>query len=401
MTNVRTAKFQSKETSVNPSFLISSLGRTSIDSTRVYLPTRYIKDWNKIPLTINHAAWDYNGEVVTSSERYSFVGEGYMIGLQVAKRGKNGNEECLIIGFSSKVLGGKNYFKGITEKTLPIAYNVISQALKNRGIGEISFENFKRGTTCDSDIKRDCIDSSNNLDLSYTGNHVIDTNGAKRTISQFAAIKGKASFKTGLQLGERKKGSQGNPFFKIYNKGIEIKQSINSTDDSFFNSIPTAANDSKITNVWRLEVTMKNKSMLEANGLPNTLGELVKVSEQQLGEVLEANLNKWVRKEIKPLQKQKVKMNLSSEDVLLSMAIENGFITLDNYSNRLIIEGISKRNVIRKKNRFVELYDMIKYNHSKPTKQLENSLKTDTNIQGNSSSDLSTFCGGILYAANA
>jgi hypothetical protein len=405
MTNVQVNRKDYNISTSKDSLLVQNLGRTSIDSLKLHVPTRYIKNFDISRLTQSHVVFNSDCELLSKFDKYQLKANGFVLGIQRAKGGKYAVQEQLLIMFSSKVLGGARYYEGLHSDTIRLAYEKINSALIDKGIGFMDSATFLNGTCTDVDIKCDKRDSSNSLSLGKVAKRIINTNGANRTLSQFAP-KGKSSFKTGLQLGSRITGTQGSSFYKIYNKPEEMKQAIihaaNHNEDCFFNSIPTIANDSNMSNVWRSEVTMKGKAMLSANGLPNTLGELMQVSGNKLNEVIESNFMKWVKKEIAPLPIPKaVKEGLSSEELVILDCIISGLYTYDIYVDRLKLWNTTRSTMKRKKKRFLELLSIAEGNNTKQQITLVNNPKSDSNIQGNPSSDLSTFCNGILYAANA
>jgi hypothetical protein len=395
MTNVRTAKFQSKETSVNPSFLISSLGRTSIDSCKARIATRYIKNCDITNLRQDSMTWDSQGEILCEKYKYKYESEGLIFGL---RNESEKNEEELVIIFHSKILKGFRYYEGISKHTIKDVYNQVNKKLKELEIGSISYHNFMLCRLTDVDIKCDYRDTKG-LSLNLVAKSIIDTNSSKRILATFSKD-GNSSFKTGMQLNTRASGTVASPNTKVYNKGNQINECLAKNRNSYFNSIPTANNDRQITNVYRIEITMKDKTMLKENGLPNTLGELMQVSEEQLNEVLQLNFMKWVKKEIKPIQEQEIKTGMSIEDIITLDCIKRKVYTYDSYVILIESSNASDRQIRRKKKRFVELLHIANMKTSTKLKRAKNSFKTDSNNLGNSSSDLSTFCEGIMYAAN-
>ena len=401
MTKIQKSTLLSNRNAFNSSLLIKSLGTVSTDSLKLRIPTRLIInfDISRLQQTIVTLNSDY--VLVKQYNKFTLDDKNkkLVIGLRAAKGGKNYNEQELIFMFSSKILGGAKYYQGITKNNINTAYNNIKESLIKNGIGYLEYNTFMNGIITDIDIKKDCIDKQG-LSLSKVANHIIDSNGAKRTVSQFSQ-KGRASFKTGLQLNTRQTGSVGNPFIKVYNKGIEMKYSMEVDNDSFFNTIPSIEVDSKITNVWRTELTIKDSTMLKANNLPNRLGAFLEVSEKKYNEVLEDNFMKWAKKEIRPLEQRVLKLGFNSEELLLMMNIKNNYITFDSYIDMLIFGGVPKRTIERKKKRFIELYKVVEQDMPKIQKTSLDSSKRDINIEGQSSSDLSSFCGGIMYCLNA
>lgn len=383
------------------SYLRANLGAASLDSLKVRIPTNRIKNFDKSRLIETTIKVDSNGVLLAEKQRYRLEKHGFLMGIRLeTNKGYYHSPEELVLMFSSKLLGRK-YFEGINKENIALIHAYIASKLEEDSIGFLSYDSFMNGSITDVDIKSDMIDKGGFKAINLK--KVINLDGAARTMKTFSAI-GRATYKTGVQLSNRKQASQGVPFFKIYNKGYEIDnrclEAIKKGCDDFYLTLPNIKAERKVRDVWRVELTMKNSAMLKANNLPNTLGGILNVSSQRLYQVLEENFYKWSKSDYKPVKESKQKEGLSAEELALIFGIRAGCFDLESYLLLLRDGGIPKRTLERKKKRFKELTQMVLMDRDYVVKSRVYKAENHGNFCELSIIDLRHFCKGILYCEN-
>jgi hypothetical protein len=181
----------------------------------------------------------------------------------------------VLIYFPAKI--SDNYFNGISREDVI----GVLEYLKDKSY--LTFDNvdhiYNSIFVKDLDIKMDnCLNKSDKIDIKEYNQDL-----KSRFIGTPDAFKLIDSKKQGfgIQCYERSKSSLTRPFFKFYDKSMEIKKDID-----FFDSLPNEVREILISKfVYRYEFTMKDNTFFKKYEISNNLAEIHKVSQEKWKEI--------------------------------------------------------------------------------------------------------------------
>ena len=195
---------------------------------------------------------------------------------------KNAPEKFLFIGINSKILEQK-YFEGITSDNIRLIYDKIIK----HNIASFTFEDFLNGECTDVDFKKDVrcheFQKVKSILSKMTKKTGLYGNGAK-TFNQ--------KDNSGIQWSKRETSTPSNPYFKLYNKKVELE-----TKSVLYFEKYIKDQDYNLSGLIRIEYTIKNKKHFRENEVEGTrLTSLLQLSE----EVKNAMLKKIVKHHLLP-----------------------------------------------------------------------------------------------------
>lgn len=266
------------------------------------------------------------------------------------KHGKDKHQkpqDFLIILINSKCLGPK-YLEGIT----PENYSLVYDALMRLEWFDFTYLTFIESDITDTDIKIDL-----NTDILHDAlmREWLNTNTGH--VSSEVG-KGKKSHNTktnkGIEYNTRYSGTPVNPFLKIYDKPLELRNKSN----TFYEYWLDEKCPEKLT---RIEGTLKDKAHFKHHGITNTLSGLI---DADLNEVIRSMLKSQINRKEYKIKEEK----MNSTDRLIAEIIhlqkESGIDSIQiifqntwdrwfsgaEYSNK-------KTEKYRLKRKFIEVYE--------------------------------------------
>lgn len=232
------------------------LHKTTIDSFKIRIPIDKVtitdSELNQILITVNETTGERIGTPELRKKKYIDDDRKIKITFQIESiRDNKAHSEYLTIKVTSKLLTD-NYFQGITPNNIKQVYNTI----QSFGVAIFTFDDFINSSVTDIDFKTDF--KANQVEYKELLTLVLLT--AKDSIYQGKGIRTfNKKNNTGFQFSDRRTATPSNPYFKIYNKEIEMNtkskdfKELYITDDT--------------TDLHRLEFTLKDKKHLAKYGI--------------------------------------------------------------------------------------------------------------------------------------
>jgi len=185
---------------------------------------------------------------------------------------KNAPEKFLLIGISSKILETK-YLEGITSENIRLIYDRLQK--QNQAL--FSYDDFLNGECTDVDFKKDVRCHEFQKVKSILSNMTKKTgkygNGARSFNKKD---------NSGIQWSDRRTGTPANPYFKLYNKKIELE-----TKSVFFYDEFIKDQEYNLSGLIRIEYTIKNKKHFRESGVEGTrLTSLLQLNEEVKNDML-------------------------------------------------------------------------------------------------------------------
>lgn len=238
----------------------------------------YDKDLNRHLITFSPDDDDIYEEFKQKSKAYDLDGVRFRVGYKENDAScKPRPEDCIYILINSKHLG-KNYFDGITKKTIQRIYDFIK---KNRII-DCDKSAFYGGTVTDMDFKKDYVMEMNRYEDFLR--KIDDMTLLSKKRSEGAdAFNGKWNKGRAFSYRETRSYMKA-PFFKIYHKGLELLNPGEKGSNAFYQQFLEPLD---VKNIIRLEATVKNKTHFDTFHFfnkTNTLKDVLDLSfdEKQL-----------------------------------------------------------------------------------------------------------------------
>lgn len=189
----------------------------------------------------------------------------------------------LVLGLPSKLIK-HNYFKGINKNTLEQLYEEI-QAQKQT---TFTYETLLNAQVTDIDICKDVYLSQDKYETiqRYSKQNVLPSTAIKQGYQLYKDESNKNTL--GFQFNIRNQTSK--PFYKVYNKELEIKE--NHKMKLFFENYLQGTD---VKDLKRVELTIKNKTQLNqwynVKGL-NTMDNLLSVSQDEYSAIINTGFHR-------------------------------------------------------------------------------------------------------------
>ena len=315
--------------------------RFDIDSFKLRIPLSKIKEYPTIINDRVHTVSETTGEIYGTKEqktatlhtnnRYvSFIAS-------IEQQSIDGNRigtksQFLTLKLTSKLLTDQ-YFSGIRKDNI----DIIHRTVLGQGI-DVSREDFINSELTDIDFKSDIPKSSTNIATLRAFSYQLMHNTNKVELVK----KHNHSFKqknTGVWFNDRKSATTAYPYIKIYDKSIELRYK--STD--FANEYLRHQD----TDFWRLEYTLKGKSMFDKYGINNTLKSMLELDYEAKTDIAKSIWQQYVNPDRKVLD---VSEKSKLDELALSLAIS--YMIADGYTQSQVIDcfcsGVKNRSTKQK-----------------------------------------------------
>jgi hypothetical protein len=262
-------------------------------------------------------------------------------------------EEFYTFKITSKLLK-QDYFNGIDYTTIKSIYDYIESVgysidYKDFIISELTDIDYKFDLTLTPEVYKSIVKQYNLNAKEWKELHKgIDPYNKKNN--------------QGIGFGIRERATPSYPFMKFYNKEVECK----SKSFNFFNVYPM-----NIDNLYRWELTIKNKKHFDYLELNNTLEfhlQLVEENQNKLWELFKMYHNIHLNNFTKSIEETKNKEYKNMNDIILSALVEKlinenefGLKSITNYFNFLLEnENISRMSKYRMLKKVEEIYNGFK-----------------------------------------
>jgi hypothetical protein len=255
------------------------LNSPSIDSLQIRIPLSLVDDYSD-SLTENTILISETGEVLeerTANRVHLTKDKALSFQVKNVRHSGRENISCVQIMATSKLLKGR-YLDGINKDN----FKIIQNAIQREGLIKIRPDVLlTQGLVTDVDIKADAYLPSHVDFVEYTKQLERDCRisskigeGCKRYNNQNQG--------QGIQFGTRKTATVSLPFFKVYNKCLELL-----TNSSEFTKENLSGNQD-LSGLVRTEVTVKNREAFKRvlGTSDNTLGNLLSFSPTTLNQAL-------------------------------------------------------------------------------------------------------------------
>ncbi len=342
-----------------------------IDSLRIRLPLN-LADNIDISIfdtysEINNNTAEIDTEVRKSKHKEFFISETRKVKLSIknVRVSDSLTQECLIILLNSKFIGSR-YFDGIFIENIHDIY----LDLMSLNAFHVDFETFLQLECTDIDIKFDEEMNQNEWNLllnSFKRNTKASPHANKGYIPFPATTK--EPLQNGLQYSDRKKATISRPFMKLYWKGGEL---LSNSLDFYNENLIHLFNEENITDVVRIEATIKNKNHASSLGIKSTkLISLLKLSESELENAFRQIIGKYIdnKSKLKTLETNSstAKITANTQIILnsLSVLLYDLNLTIECAVSRLT-DGLKTRQTKSKKK--IELMSIYE-THLKGTKE--------------------------------
>jgi len=298
-----------------------------------------------------------DGEIIEDEEfkktslRVSYKGVSTYFRLESQIGGDKRVREYLCVLINSKLLH-QRYFEGITFVNVGHLYDT----LMTLGVVSFSYDWFLKSECTDVDFKKDILCTCIGDLVKAMSNFARDTKKTHQGYNVFKQPDNK-----GIEFGERKTATKDYPFFKVYHKGL---QAMSSKKDGMFVFYSEFLSEYgyDLTNVVRLETTIKNRQHFKRHGIHNTtLESLLNMTQEQMqgffNRAFEVHLN---RRTPKVHMTEEEVENLKPTDTALVIAIKTLMemgVSFNQYSNTIDEALYNPKAKYRVKKRLNELYD--------------------------------------------
>lgn len=317
---------------------IPNLEEISIDSCKLTIPLSLVKSYN---YQLNREWITVDKETLSEidsefkKKRIAYYGKGFTVYASIQENrliSKGYYSDCIVLLINSKHLGSR-YFEGITLNTLPIIHNLLVNELK---ILDCSFDSLLSASITDIDFKKDYLIDFDNYKELIKGCKAMTkpSNNKDKGCRDFT---GKTNYGIEWSVRETNKYLT-NPYVKIYHKGLEL---IYNSDEWYDIYLPYL----DVSNVMRIEVTIKNKKHLESLklGLKSfTLREVLKLNQEQMQKIIATCINSHLLPRTKGLSfKTESKMTPTHRiflNSLIGLTVDSN-LSIDRALN-LLLNGI-------------------------------------------------------------
>lgn len=279
---------------------VPNLEQISIDSCKLSIPLRFLKSYDnsiiRNTLTIDAETSEILEEIKDKSKRYFYKEFSVYVSIIENKRISSYDyEDSLILLINSKQIGLR-YFEGITPVTLPLFYHLMVKEMK---IFDCDYDTFLDSGITDIDFKKDYEIELNNYKELVNG---CETMTRPSTSKDKGKSKFSGKYNYGIEWSKRKgnKKSVSQPFVKIYHKGMELMHENGSL--AFYEKYLSAYYD--VSNIMRIEVTVKDKKHLESFKLglkEYSLKEVISLTQKQMNSIISNCVNKHLLPRTKSL----------------------------------------------------------------------------------------------------
>jgi hypothetical protein len=315
----------------------NSLFEASIDSFRYRIPLSKVEVINSnvldemLHVKLNAVTGEVLKETRATSQWLEMPQQGYEIGF--SKSSQFGCEFA-VIKISSKLLEYR-YLEGIKMQNIELVYNKIMSC----NVFKMSFETFlSEGLVTDIDLKKDVELTKDEFKkgIRELEKYSKPKKKKKQGVNTFANRNN-----LGIEWNARETADANNPFIKIYCKELEAghKDAMQSRKDQvpFFD---TYVDTDELKNRIRIEATLKDKTTAKRYGInvnELTLLEVLKISPDQLNQVITQSLNANLEKRIPEARKPKTTMTPAD---LIHFGYLNYLIEHQQYDVETAIEYI-------------------------------------------------------------
>jgi hypothetical protein len=331
------------------------LEQLSVDSMRVRIPVKLVTVIDPVLNTNVMRVHESTCEVLdVALERHTYktiAGVSISCAVERVQTGRGGTpdsiENCLLLTVHAKMLFN-DYLQGITANNLKSVYDFIMSA----NVVYFDYSVFTDARVTDVDIKLDFTGESKQIEkaMEELTKTFIRHNGS------YVKKHGRGEAYTGHQYNKRKNPSwRTTPYMKIYSKNADAKRE---EHKDFFiqNQIELPKN------LWRQEFTLKDSKHMKANGMNNTVLELVSAPQNVLaGARLNCmrSLFSIMPVEIEQMAEEDSKEGIAPRDVVdvafMRYAISHG-ATLE-IIQRLVTHGMTPANKTKYTQRMEELFN--------------------------------------------
>ena len=340
----------------------NSLFEASIDSFRYRIPLSKVEVINSnvldemLHVKLNAITGEVLKETRATSQWLEIPQQGYEIGFSKATQF---GFDFAVIKISSKLLEYK-YLEGIKMQNIELIYNKIMSC----NVFKMSFETFlSEGLVTDIDLKKDVELTKDEFKkgIRELEKYSKPKKKKKQGVNTFANRNN-----LGIEWNARETADANNPFIKIYCKELEAghKDAMQSRKEQvpFFD---TYVDTDELKNRIRIEATLKDKTTAKRYGInvnELTLLEVLKISPEQLNQVITQSLNANLEKRLPEARKPKSDMTPSdlTKYILLNTLIEHmtyDIHTAIEYVLQHFNEGYDKTAKSREKKRLYDIYE--------------------------------------------
>jgi hypothetical protein len=338
--------------------MIDNLGKPKIDSLRIHIPMDKVKVTHKTTfldsmLTVSQDTGVVDSEHIQTTHFDRVDGIATSYARRKLLKGSLGEVDCLIIGFSAKLLKGE-YFDGITKDNISTIFTYI----QDEGVVEFSFSTFINAHQVDADI---CVDYHLGADIECKDVVKIASQLSIKHRETNANLFTLAT-NVGIEWGNRKtvgKAYKTKQYLKYYDKHTELKY--NSSD--FYNKyikdrLRADAPHIKEHNLLRVETTIKNNAHWETYGIQaRTLQDLLLINLEDNMQIFKRPISHYMTGEKAiPI---KTKKNYTDEVQIIAIEMTMDALGVDSEKAiEYILNRATKNKTDRstKKRRLNELY---------------------------------------------
>ena len=346
---------------------IPNLEQISIDSCKLSIPLTLLASYDKSIIKHIIQLDKETGEVLDDFKKLAkkYWYQSFSVYTSIAENKRTSRdtfEDSLILLINSKQIGFR-YFEGITLTTLPLFYHLMVKEMK---IFDCTYDTFLSAAITDIDFKKD-------YEIELDNYRELVDGCEKMTKPSSSKDKGHQKFNGKNNYGIEWSKREGNkkyislPFVKIYHKGLELMSEHGSKEfrDKYLSHLD-------VSNVMRIEVTIKNKKHLQSFklGCKNyNLKEIASLSQDQMNKIISKCINSHLLPRTKSLAfKTDARMTPTNRiflNSLLGLTLDAGF-SFDRALN-LLLNGIEN--------------DSSKSNNKKVLKRLYFDYVNNTNYQ--------------------
>lgn len=255
-------------------------GRIAVDSLKVRIPRDRVEIRDKdlgasfVPVRIDDGELMDDQEFKKTSLKRQYKGVSVYFRLEAQRGGDGIVRDYVTILINSKLVHF-HYFDGVTNEHLRLLYN----RLMSLDVVSFEFEDLQKAECTDVDFKNDvrCPDFKNTIKDMYA--RAKDTKKLGQGVKTF-----KSYDNQGIQFGVRNYATPSYPFLKLYHKGIHCMLSQEDDMLSFYAEF-LSVHGYDLTDVIRVETTIKNKKHFRKHGIKDTtLQSILNLSQEKMME---------------------------------------------------------------------------------------------------------------------
>ena len=197
-------------------------------------------------------------------------------------------EKYITMVITSKMLE-EEYFKGITDKTLPRVYDYIMSL----NVFSCSYQAFSNSMVTDTDICKDFIAEFGEMRELMKSMEKHSTPYSAKGVGVRTYLNG--DNQNGIEWNDRNTTSLKHPFAKVYSKYLDFYGNGVKKDRRDFAA--NYINEKDCEDRYRVEVTAKNRKAWKAYGVTDTrLINIVSLPQEKLAEIVSKSINKNIEK---------------------------------------------------------------------------------------------------------